>query len=156
MKTDEDAIRTIELQFSEAWGRHDANSMVASLSDDAQFVTVNGAWTKTRADYLELMTRLHGPSGPFRTSTRETPIMHVRFLTPDVARCTRSFTYTAMLTSPRARALALVSYVRSRSVADRSSAEHRCTRRPEALMSPFDVRYWHKADIGLGAAHVCF
>ena len=85
VKTDEDAIRTIELQFSEAWGRHDANSMVASLSDDAQFVTVNGAWTKTRADYLELMTRLHGPSGPFRTSTRETPIMHVRFLTPDVA-----------------------------------------------------------------------
>ena len=69
--------------------RHGADTTrtawVASLSDDAQFVTVNGAWTKTRADYLELMTRLHGPSGPFRTSTRETPIMHVRFLTPDVA-----------------------------------------------------------------------
>jgi uncharacterized protein (TIGR02246 family) len=84
-KTDEDAIREIELQFNEAWGRHDANGMVASLSDDAQFITVNGAWTKTRADYLELMTRLHGPNGPFRTSTRETPIMHVRFLAPDAA-----------------------------------------------------------------------
>jgi hypothetical protein len=43
------------------------------------------SWTKTRADYLDLMTRLHGPNGPFRTSTRETPIMHVRFLAPDVA-----------------------------------------------------------------------
>jgi uncharacterized protein (TIGR02246 family) len=84
-KADEDAIREIELQFNEAWGRHDANGMVASLSDDAQFVTVNGAWTKSRADYLELMTRLHGPNGPFRTSTRETPIMHIRFLAPDVA-----------------------------------------------------------------------
>jgi hypothetical protein len=57
--------------------------MVESLADDAQFVTVNGAWTTTRADYLNLMQRLQ--SGPFRTSTRETPIMHVRFLAPDVA-----------------------------------------------------------------------
>jgi uncharacterized protein (TIGR02246 family) len=59
--------------------------MVESLSDDAQFVTVNGAWTKTRAEYLHLMQRLHGPNGPFRTSRRETPIMHVRFLASDVA-----------------------------------------------------------------------
>jgi uncharacterized protein (TIGR02246 family) len=82
---DEDAIRAIELRFNEAWGRHDADSMVESLADEAQFVTVNGAWTKTRADYLELMRRLHGPSGPFRASTRETPIMHIRFLADDVA-----------------------------------------------------------------------
>src|SRR5262249_2394668 len=50
-----------------------------------QFVTVNGAWTKTRADFRDLMRRLHGPNGPFRSSTRETPEMHVRFLAPDVA-----------------------------------------------------------------------
>jgi len=59
--------------------------MVDSLANDAQFVTVNGAWTRTRADYLDLMRRLHGPDGPFRSSTRETPEMHVRFLAPDVA-----------------------------------------------------------------------
>ena len=84
-KADEDAIREIELRFNEAWGRHDADARVESLADDAQFVTVNGAWTTTRADYLNLMHRLHGSGGPFRTSTRETPIMHVRFLAPDVA-----------------------------------------------------------------------
>jgi uncharacterized protein (TIGR02246 family) len=84
-KADEDAIRDIELRFNEAWGRHDADSMVESLADEAQFVTVNGAWTKTRADYLDLMRRLHGPTGPFRASTRETPIMHIRFLAEDVA-----------------------------------------------------------------------
>ena len=84
-KADEDAIREIELRFNQAWGRHDADGMVESLADDAQFVTVNGAWTKTRADYLNLMQRLHGSSGPFRASIRETPIMHVRFLAPDVA-----------------------------------------------------------------------
>ena len=84
-KADEDAIREIESLFNEAWGRHDADAMVESLTDDAQFVTVNGAWTKTRADYLNLMQRLHGSSEPFRVSTRETPIMHVRFLALDVA-----------------------------------------------------------------------
>jgi len=56
-KADEDAIREIELRFNEAWGRHDADAMVESLADDAQFVTVNGAWTKTSADYLNLMQR---------------------------------------------------------------------------------------------------
>ena len=84
-KVDEDAIRDIELRFNEAWGRHDADAMVESLVDDAQFVTVNGAWTKSRAGFRDLMQRLHGAHGPFRSSTRETPEMHVRFLAPDVA-----------------------------------------------------------------------
>jgi uncharacterized protein (TIGR02246 family) len=43
-KADEEEIREIELRFNEAWGRHDADGMVESLADDAQFVTVNGAW----------------------------------------------------------------------------------------------------------------
>src|SRR5271155_3193978 len=38
-----------------------------------------------RAEYLELMQRLHGANGPFRVSIRETPEMYVRFLAPDVA-----------------------------------------------------------------------
>ena len=84
-KTDEDAIREIELRFNAAWGRHDPDAMVESLADDAQFVTVNGAWTKSRDGFRELMRRLHGSEGPFRSSTRETPEMHVRFLAPDVA-----------------------------------------------------------------------
>ena len=84
-KADEDAIRAIELGFNEAWGRHDPEAMVESLVEDAQFVTVNGAWSKTRGDFRDLMQRLHGPNGPFRSSTRETPEMHVRFLAPDVA-----------------------------------------------------------------------
>src|SRR5450755_3064046 len=36
-KADEDAIRDIELRFNEAWGRHDADGMVESLTHDAQF-----------------------------------------------------------------------------------------------------------------------
>jgi len=84
-KADEDAIREIEKRFNEAWGRHDPDGMIESLVDDAQFVTVNGAWTKTRQGFRDLMQRLHGPTGPFRASTRDTPELDVRFLAPDIA-----------------------------------------------------------------------
>src|SRR5262249_53036318 len=70
-KSDEEAIREIEFRFNEAWGRHDADGMVESVTEDAQFVTVNGAWTTTRAQILDLMRRLHGATGPFRSSTRD-------------------------------------------------------------------------------------
>ena len=44
---DEDAIRDIEARFNDACNRHDPEDMVASLTDDGQFVTVNGVWMKT-------------------------------------------------------------------------------------------------------------
>lgn len=84
-KADEDAIRKIEDSFNEAWGRHDADAMVESLVDDAEFITVNGAWEKSREGFRNLMIRLHGPTGPFRVSTRRTPELRTRFLAPDVA-----------------------------------------------------------------------
>src|SRR5262245_25700606 len=84
-QSDEDAIREIEHRFNAAWGRHDPNGMAEALADDAQFITVNGAWTTTRDGFRDLMQRLHGADGAFRTSTRRTPEMHVHFLTPDIA-----------------------------------------------------------------------
>jgi uncharacterized protein (TIGR02246 family) len=82
-KADEDAIREIEHRFNAAWDRHDPDGMAEALADDAQFITVNGAWTTTRTGFRDLMQRLH--TGPFRSSTRKTPEMHVQFLTPDIA-----------------------------------------------------------------------
>ena len=82
---DEAAIREIENRFNAAWDAHDPDSMAESLSDDAQFITVNGAWTTSRAGFRDLMVRLHGPAGPFRSSTRRSPEMHVTFLAPDIA-----------------------------------------------------------------------
>ena len=84
-QADEDAIREIENQFNVAWNRHDPDAIAASLADDAQFITVNGAWTTTREGFRDLMARLHGADGPFRASTRRTPEMQVRFLAPDIA-----------------------------------------------------------------------
>ena len=82
---DEDQIREIEHRFNAAWNAHDPERMAESLADDAQFITVNGAWTTSRAGFRELMQRLHGATGPYRSSTRRTPEMHVRFLAPDIA-----------------------------------------------------------------------
>jgi len=82
---DEDAIRDIEVRFNTAWDAHDPEGMAESLVDDAQFITVNGAWTTSRAGFRDLMQRLHGASGPFRASTRRSPEMQVRFLSPDIA-----------------------------------------------------------------------
>src|SRR5260370_9666222 len=79
-KADEDAIREIELRFNRAWGRHDADTMVESLVDVAQFITVNGAWTTTHEGFRDLMRRLHAATGASRSTTRETPWLHVRAL----------------------------------------------------------------------------
>ena len=84
-QSDEAAIRDIEHRFNVAWNAHDPDEIAESLADDAQFITVNGAWTTSRAGFRDLMQRLHGASGPFRASTRRSPEMHVRFLAPDIA-----------------------------------------------------------------------
>jgi uncharacterized protein (TIGR02246 family) len=82
---DEDQIRDIEHRFNAAWNAHDPEAIAEALTDDAQFITVNGAWTTSRAGFRDLMARLHGADGPFRASTRRTPEMQVRFLSPDIA-----------------------------------------------------------------------
>jgi len=84
-RADEDAIRELEERFNAAWNAHDPDAVAESLTDDAQFITVNGAWTTSRDGFRDLMARLHGANGPFRASTRRTPEMQVRFLAPDVA-----------------------------------------------------------------------
>ena len=91
-KEDEDAIREIELRFNQAWGQHDPDAMVESLVDDAQFVTVNGAWTKTRDGFRDLMRRLHGANGPFRDAGDACELSGARrrgdaFALPHLRRC---------------------------------------------------------------------
>ena len=84
-KSDEDLIRELEHRFNAAWNAHNPEAIAESLSDDAQFITVNGAWTTSRDGFRDLMARLHGPNGPFRSTTRRSPEMHVTFLAPDIA-----------------------------------------------------------------------
>ena len=61
--------------------------MAELLSDDAQFITVNGAWTTTR-DWLPRPdgSACTAPRGPFRSSTRKTAgRAGCAFLAADVA-----------------------------------------------------------------------
>jgi uncharacterized protein (TIGR02246 family) len=83
--SDEDAVRELEHRFNAAWNAHDPDALAEPLVDDAQFITVNGAWTTSRAGFRDLMQRLHDANGPYRSSTRRTPEMRVRFLAPDIA-----------------------------------------------------------------------
>ena len=82
---DEKDIKAIETRFNEAWNRHDPDGMVESLAEDAQFITVNGVWMKSRAEFDGLVRRLHSATGPLRESMRETLETDIRFLAPDVA-----------------------------------------------------------------------
>ena len=61
---DEDLIRELEHAFNAAWDRHDPEGMAELLTDDAQFITVNGAWTTTRNGFRDLMAQLHGAGRP--------------------------------------------------------------------------------------------
>jgi len=84
-QSDEDAIRALEQRFNAGWNAHDPDAIAETLADDAQFITVNGAWTTSRSGFRDLMTRLHGAEGPYRSSTRKTPEMQVRFLSQEIA-----------------------------------------------------------------------
>ena len=55
---DKDMIRELEHAFNAAWDRHDPEGMAEWLTDDAQFITVNGAWTTTRNGFRDLMAQL--------------------------------------------------------------------------------------------------
>jgi uncharacterized protein (TIGR02246 family) len=85
LAAENEAIRQIEAHFNDAWNRHDPDGMVESLTDDGQFVTVNGVWMTNRGEFLKLMQKLHGAGGAFRASHRETLEMHVRMLAADAA-----------------------------------------------------------------------
>lgn len=80
---DEQGIKDIEDRFNAAWNGHRSADMVESLTEDAQFVTVNGVWVKGRAAFKQLVERLH--SGPLKGTSRETLALEIRFLAPDVA-----------------------------------------------------------------------
>ena len=73
MSDDEAAVKQIEMLWDEAWNRHDSEALASLLSEDANFVTVAGVWTKDRAEFRRLMERLHQMQ--FKDSARGTRIV---------------------------------------------------------------------------------
>ena len=52
-QSDEDLIR----ELNAAWDRHDPEGLAEAFTDDAHFITVNGAWTTSRQGFRDLMQR---------------------------------------------------------------------------------------------------
>jgi len=53
--------------------------------DNALFINTTGGWVKGRENFAEMISRLHGPGGPFHDHTRRHEVEELRFIRPDVA-----------------------------------------------------------------------
>ena len=85
---DESAIRRLlALGYETAWNSHQPATAVApdKCRDDAVFVNTTGGWLKGRANFAEMISRLHAPGGPFQDHTRRHVVEELRFIRPDVA-----------------------------------------------------------------------
>ncbi len=80
---DEAALRRIAQSFGEAWGRHDARALTASMSEAAIFVTAGGRRLEGRGNIENYHARLF--RGSASQSTNATLNVTLRFLRPDVA-----------------------------------------------------------------------
>ncbi|HTV54042.1 MAG TPA: hypothetical protein VMI06_03925 [Terriglobia bacterium] len=84
---DESAIRSvIAFGFERSWNDHrPADALTPDKCvDDAVFINTTGGWVQGRESFLELITRLHAPGGPFHDHTRRHVVEELRFIRPDV------------------------------------------------------------------------
>ena len=89
-RNDEDAraIRALlAYGYEESWNTH--NPALAATSDncvdDAVFINTTGGWVTRRQAWVNLLTPLHAPGGPFHDHTRRHVVEDLRFIRPDVA-----------------------------------------------------------------------
>ena len=80
---DEDAVRKVIASFDEAFNRHDAESVSALYTDDAEFINVAGMWWRGRAEIRRGTAFVL--ANIFQNTTIQTDSVSVRFPTPDTA-----------------------------------------------------------------------
>jgi uncharacterized protein (TIGR02246 family) len=82
---DEQAIRQRFADLDTAWNHHDAQQITnpQTAVADADYINVNGGWTKGREAFVAIMARLQ--AGPFHDIQRHTVVEKIRFVRPDVA-----------------------------------------------------------------------
>ncbi len=85
---DANAIRAkLAEGYETAWNNHQP-ALVATpdkCAPGAIFINVTGGWLIGCEKFEELLTRLHGPGGPFHDLTRRHAVEELRFIRPDVA-----------------------------------------------------------------------
>ena len=85
---DEAEIRSALAEgFEKYWNSHQPAAAVTpdKCIDDATFINTSGGWVKGRENFAEMISRLHGPGGPFHDHTRRHEVEELRFIRPDVA-----------------------------------------------------------------------
>jgi uncharacterized protein (TIGR02246 family) len=85
---DETEIRSALAEgFEKNWNSHQpaAGMTPDKCIDDAIFINTTGGWVKGRENFAEMISRLHGPGGPFHDHTRRHEVEELRFIRPDVA-----------------------------------------------------------------------
>ncbi len=56
---DQEAIKSIALNFQDTWNRHDMKALAALVAEDVDFITVGGTWQKGRKVFEEYHVKLH-------------------------------------------------------------------------------------------------
>jgi hypothetical protein len=85
---DERDIRSVLAEgFEKYWNSHQPDAAVTpdKCIDNAIFINTSGGWVMGRERFAEMISRLHGPGGPFHDHTRRHEIEELRFIRPDVA-----------------------------------------------------------------------
>jgi uncharacterized protein (TIGR02246 family) len=80
---DEQAVRKVLASFDEAFNKHDADTVTALFTDDAEFINVAGMWWRGRAEIRRgtafVLAKI------FQNTTIQTDSVSVRFPTRDTA-----------------------------------------------------------------------
>jgi uncharacterized protein (TIGR02246 family) len=80
---DEQAIRTVQERWDDAWNRNDVHALAALVAEDVRFVNVAGQVLTGRTEFEQLQTRTHAMQ--FKESVRTVTATDIKFLTPDIA-----------------------------------------------------------------------
>jgi uncharacterized protein (TIGR02246 family) len=80
---DEQAIRKVIGETTEAFNRHDATALVRLYTPDADLVTLRGEWMRGVAEIERGMTAIFATRN--KHSTLKTLDVRIRFIRPDVA-----------------------------------------------------------------------
>ena len=138
-QSDEDAIRDLEHQLQCRVGRARSRRLGGLARRRCAVHHRQRRLDHERDGFRDLMARLHGTNGPFRTSTRKTPEMQVTFLAPDIAILHSRFWIDGEVHARRAQPAVARERRHPRRAQDRRplahrrDAEHRCPQGPAAL-----------------------
>jgi uncharacterized protein (TIGR02246 family) len=82
-EADSAAIKKLFADFNDAFNNHDAHAAAMQFTDDADFITIQGATTHGKSGIEEHLAPLF--AGRLKTAHREVSLRDIKFLRPDTA-----------------------------------------------------------------------